>query len=181
MVAGLVASVLHATDAPFSVALVAPGTVESEGGVALGLRVAVGGASGWARVELPSRWLAALAASAGPGDLGALEVEARVEVARTRLLAGELAGLVAGDAVVFDGEPAFHGQEDRTVRVIVGGHAARARIAPDGRVALEDELRPMLAPSARGGDRGRAKARGGHDGEAIGADRRTTRRRRGTP
>lgn len=153
VVAGLVASALHATDAPFSVALVAPGAVER--GVALGIRVVVGGASGWARVELPVRWLAALAPSAAPGGLAALEVEARVELARTRLPAGALAGLVVGDAVVFDGEPAFRLEGDRAARVqvqvVIGAHAARARITADGRVALEDELRSIPAPGARGG------------------------------
>jgi flagellar motor switch/type III secretory pathway protein FliN len=150
VVAGLVASVLHATDAPFSVALVAPGAVEGEGGVALAMRVAVGGASGWARVELPARWLEALAPSVATGGLAALEVEARVELARTRLPAGALAGLVGGDAVVFDGEPAFRG-DACAVRVMVGAHAAWARIAEDGRVALEEGLRPIPAPGARGG------------------------------
>jgi flagellar motor switch/type III secretory pathway protein FliN len=102
-------------------------------------------------VELPARWLAAIAPSTAPGRLEALEVEARIELARTRLRADELAGLVAGDAVVFDGEPAFLGEERAVVQVVVGAYAARGRIRVDGRVELQDELRPIPAPSARGG------------------------------
>ncbi|HVU51524.1 MAG TPA: FliM/FliN family flagellar motor switch protein [Polyangia bacterium] len=151
VVAGLVASVLQATGAPFSVALVAPGTaaIATDGGAAVGIRATVGGVEGWARLELPARWLAALAPSAA-GPVGPLEAEARVELARTRLSAGELAGLVVGDAVVFDGAPAFAAGGERVVRVVIGAHAALARRSGDGRVTLEEELRQAPAPSGRG-------------------------------
>jgi type III secretion system YscQ/HrcQ family protein len=152
VVAGLAASALQAFGAPFSVSLGAPGigAIASEGGVALALAVTVGPAAGWARVELPESWFAAAPATSVPA-LGTLEVEARVELARTRLSAGELAGLAAGDAVVFDGEPGLAGGGfERPVRVVVGTHAARARLADDGRVAFEDVLRPS-AQEARGG------------------------------
>jgi flagellar motor switch/type III secretory pathway protein FliN len=147
VVAGVAASLLHAASAPFSVALVAPdaAAVASEGGVALALSVAIDGAAGWARLEIPSRWLAA--APAARGKFAALDVEARVELARTRLPAGALAGVVAGDAVVFDGEPSWAPASDvgRPVRLVVGAHAAGARLAADGRVTLEGALRPAPA------------------------------------
>jgi type III secretion system YscQ/HrcQ family protein len=146
VVAGVVASVLHGLGAPFSVALIAPSAapLASEGGVAFALAVTVGAARGWARLEVPSRWLAA-----GPApELGALEVEARVELARTRLSAGELADVAPGDAIVFDGEPSGRRTAGaaRSVRVVVGAHAARARLSDDGRVTLEDALRPATSP-----------------------------------
>jgi flagellar motor switch/type III secretory pathway protein FliN len=153
IVAGLAASALHALGAPFSVSLVAPGAgaLSSEGGVAIALAVDVnaGSAAGWARVEVPESWLEP--APAGEDALGALDVEACVELARTRLFAGELAGLAPGDAVVFDGEPGgMAGGGARPVRVVVGAHAARARLGDDGRVALEETLR-STARAARGG------------------------------
>jgi type III secretion system YscQ/HrcQ family protein len=150
VVAGVAAGVLHAAGAPFSVALVAPAAdaVARDGGVAIALAVAFGGATGWARLELPSSWLEAAPATAAA--LGPLEVEARVELARTRLPAGALAGVVAGDAVVFDGEPAWldAGGGERPVRLLVGAHAASARVGGDGSVTLEGELRLAEAPAS---------------------------------
>jgi type III secretion protein Q len=154
VVAGVVASVLHSLGAPFSVSLIAPSavTLASEGGVAFALVVMVGAARGWARLEVPSRWLAA-----GPApELGlwALPVEVRVELARTWLSAGELAAVASGDAIVFDGEPSFRcgAGAARPVRVVVGAHAARARLSDDGRVSLEDALQPATSPGgARSG------------------------------
>jgi type III secretion system YscQ/HrcQ family protein len=161
VVAGLVASVLHATQAPFSVALVAPGAgaVAREGGVAFNVQAVFGGTEGWVRLELPASWLVALAPSGAPAALVALEVEARAELARTRLSAVELAGLVVGDAVVFEGERALGWDlagsgASRPVRVVVGAHATRARLASDGLVTLEDELWSSSAASSRD-DRGR--------------------------
>ena len=153
VVAGVVASVLHARGAPFSVSLAAPSaaSLASEGGVAFVLAVTIGVARGWARLEVPSRWLAA-----GPAPelgLGALPVEARVQLARTRLSAGELAAVAPGDAIIFDGERYRCGAgAARSVRVVVGAHAARARLSDDGTVTLEDSLRP--ATSLGGGRSG---------------------------
>jgi flagellar motor switch/type III secretory pathway protein FliN len=167
VVAGLAASVLHAFGAPFSVSLGAPGAgaLASEGGVSVALAVDVnaGAAAGWARIELPESWLAEAPATEGLA-LGALEVEARIELARTRLSAGELAGLAPGDAVVFDGEPGgVAGGRARPVRVFVGTHAATARLGEDGGVTLEEALRPA-AQQARGG------LVDGHRKEEVGMD-----------
>jgi type III secretion system YscQ/HrcQ family protein len=149
VVAGVAASVLHACGAPFSVSLVAPsGAGLTEGGVAIALDVALGVTRGWARLELPGSWLPALPARGE--DLEALEIEARVELARTLLPAGELGAVVVGDAVVFDGEPSLARVADagRPVLVTVGAHAARARLAGDGRVVLEGALRRATTSAA---------------------------------
>ncbi|HEV3032991.1 MAG TPA: FliM/FliN family flagellar motor switch protein [Polyangia bacterium] len=76
--------------------------------------------------------------------LGALEVEIRVELARTSLEVAALAGVIAGDAVVFDGEPG-PASLARSVRVIFGDFAAFGWLAEDGRVTLEDAFRPAPA------------------------------------
>jgi flagellar motor switch/type III secretory pathway protein FliN len=145
VVAGVVASVLHACEAPFSVSLVAPPGIDlvAAGGVAIALDVALGAARGWARFEIPAGWLPVRAAAGA--DLEALEVEARIELARTLLPAAELGAVGPGDAIVFDGEPglasAFDGGGGRAVVVTVGAHAARARVVEDGTVVLEGALR----------------------------------------
>jgi type III secretion system YscQ/HrcQ family protein len=156
VVAGLVASLLHALGSSFSVSLVAPGppAVASGGGVAIALTVTVAGVAGWVRLEVPAAWLASTSPSrARDAELGALAVEVRVELARTSLAAGELAGLVPGDAVVFDGEPSLASRSgaQRPVRVVVGAHAARARLADDGRVTLEERLEEGLEDAFEAG------------------------------
>jgi flagellar motor switch/type III secretory pathway protein FliN len=171
VVAGVVASALGALGAPFSVSVVAPGAaaVAREGGVALALAVTIGAASGWARLEVPASWLEVAPARAA--TLGELEVEARVELAHTRLPAGDLAGLERGDAVVFDGEPALSGTsgDGRVVRVVVGAHVARGRLGrlgEEGRVTLEEGLRAAAL------DTGGGVIVDGHQKE-VGMDRRT--------
>jgi flagellar motor switch/type III secretory pathway protein FliN len=160
VVAGLVAGALHAFGAPCSVSLVAPGgaALVSEGGVAIALAVTVGAIAGWARIELPESWLAIEPASASHAVLGALDLEARVELGRTRLLGAELADLGLGDAVVFDGEPALACADggSRSVRVLVGSFAARARLdridqlEDGGRVTLEERLGPAALDAGGG-------------------------------
>ena len=154
IVAGFVAGVLHALDAPVSVSLAAPGLAGSmrrrtgaraDDVVPFVVEVEVAGTSGWANVELPAAWLATLPATVE--RLGPLPVEARLELACTLLPAGVLAGLAPGDAVVFDGETPFEptSDEPRAVRVAVGVHAASARRAPDGRVQLTGDFRRVGA------------------------------------
>jgi type III secretion protein Q len=151
VVAGIVASLLHALGAPFSISLVAPHVAEvaKEGGVAIALAVTVAHVAGWARLEVPSAWLASgVPAVVGGADPRALAFEVRVELARTRLAEAELAGVVPGDAIVFDGEPrfAFDACALRAVRVVIGAHASRAHLAENGCITLEDGFRP--APAA---------------------------------
>jgi flagellar motor switch/type III secretory pathway protein FliN len=155
VVAGIIASLLHTLGAPFSVSLMAPAVagVAAEGGVAIALAVTFADAAGWARLEVPSAWLAAAVPRAvSATELGELDVEVRVELARTWLAAGEVAGVVPGDAIVFDGEPrlALGAGVARSVRVVIGAHAARARLAEDGSVTLEDAFRPASASSVAG-------------------------------
>jgi len=153
IVAGIVASLLHALGASFSISLVAPHVAEvaEEAGVAIALAVTVVEVAGWARLEVPLAWLAdAVPAGADPAHVGTLAIEVRVELARTRLAAAELAGVVPGHAIVFDNEPrlAFDVEEARAVSVAIGAHVARARLAENGCVTLEDVFQPAPAASA---------------------------------
>ena len=150
IVAGFVASLLHALEVPLAVSLAAGGTASRpEDAVALALAVTVGGTVGWASLEIPVAWLAD--ASVDAKRLGPLPLTACLVVARTLLTAGELAGLVPGDAVVFDGEPCFDlaSGAARLVYVTIGGHEAVARLADDGRVELTGDFRRVRAPGDR--------------------------------
>ena len=147
IVAGFVASLLHALEVPLAVSLATAS--RSEDAVALALAVTVGGTIGWASLEIPAVWLAD--ASPDAERLGPLPLTARLVVARTLLTAGELAGLVPGDAVVFDGEPRFDlaSGAARLVCVTIGVHEAVARLADDGRVELTGDFRRVRAPGDR--------------------------------
>jgi flagellar motor switch/type III secretory pathway protein FliN len=147
IVAGFIASLLHALEVPLAVSAAA--APRPEDAVALALAVTVGGTVGWASLEIPAAWLAD--ASADAERLGPLPITARLVVARTRLTAGELAGLVPGDAVVFDGEPRFDlaSGAARLVCVTIGVHEAVARLADDGRVELTGDFRRVRAPVDR--------------------------------
>jgi flagellar motor switch/type III secretory pathway protein FliN len=152
IVAGFVASLLHALEVPLAVSLATAS--RSEDAVALALAVTVGGTIGWASLEIPAVWLAD--ASPDAERLGPLPLTARLVVARTLLTAGELAGLVPGDAVVFDGEPRFDlasgasaSGAARFVYVMIGVHEAVARLAADGRVELTGDFRRVRAPGDR--------------------------------
>jgi len=151
IVAGFIASLLHALEVPLAVSLLATAAAapRPEDAVALALAVTVGGTVGWASLEIPAAWLAD--ASADAERLGPLPITARLVVARTRLKAGDLAGLVPGDAVVFDGEPRFElaSGAARLVCVTIGVHEAVARLADDGRVELTGDFRRVRAPVDR--------------------------------
>jgi type III secretion system YscQ/HrcQ family protein len=171
VVAGVVAGVLQALGAGFSVSLAAPDASGSllEGGVGVPLEVSFAGARGWARLELPTRWLGAPTVRAD--ELAALEIEARVEIARTHLPAGTLAGVEPGDAVVFDGEPPY-AEPHAPVRLVVGAYAAPARLGVDGLVTLEDVLRPAAAARVV-----REGPRGSETSEEVDMERRDTQGR----
>jgi flagellar motor switch/type III secretory pathway protein FliN len=162
LVAGFVASALHALAAPLTVALAPPdpATLRAEGTVALALRVTVAGRVGWARLDVPRGWLAdAARVPTDPMALGALAVEAVVELGRTTLGARELEALEPGDAVVFDGVRGVRGMTDDEAwpaRVVAGGHAAEARVSPDARVTVAREFVPLAsaAPSDEAGPEG---------------------------
>jgi flagellar motor switch/type III secretory pathway protein FliN len=166
VVAGIVASLLHGLGAPFSVSLFAPGAVaevrdcagqvargktgedagDASGGVAIRFAVTAAAVTGWARLEVPLSWLAAAGSLRAPEPaLAALELELRVELARTSLAPVELAGVVAGDAVIFDGEPSLASSRARSVRVVVGPFAASGQLAEDGRVILKEAFQPAPA------------------------------------
>ncbi len=142
IVAGFVASVLHAVGAPFSISLSTFGVApRADALVTVTIEIEMAGVSGWASVEVPAAWLAGRASD--DARLLALPVEARLELARTWLTAREVSALAVGDAVVFDGEPPFQmpdearaPSEARAVRITIGAHAADARLGRGGRVEI---------------------------------------------
>jgi flagellar motor switch/type III secretory pathway protein FliN len=143
LVAGFVASALHAFRAPLAVALVAPSAeaLRAEGAVSLALRVRVAGGAGWARLDVPPDWLAdAARVSTDPAALGALTFEAVIELARTTLRAEELAGLALGDAVVFDGVSAVVSGAPWPARLVVEAYAAEASVSAEARVTVTREF-----------------------------------------
>jgi type III secretion protein Q len=156
VVAGFVASALHALGAPLTVSLVAPdvGSLRDEDIVGIAVRVTAAGGDGWARLEIPRRWLAD--ASRAPADaaaMGALTFEAVVALARTKLSAGELETLVVGDAVVFDGVRAAAAAEAWPARVVVGApgaesYAAEAVVSRAADVTIAREF--VRAPTEEG-------------------------------
>jgi len=159
IVAGFVASVLHAVGAPLSISLSTLGVAPlADGLVTFAIEIELAGASGWANIEVPAAWLAGCA----PRDevrLLALPVEARLELARTWLTARELSALAVGDAVVFDGEPPFAlsdearaSSEPRAVRITIGAHAADARLGRGRRAEIVRDFRRVGASDAREND-----------------------------
>ncbi|HSZ80882.1 MAG TPA: FliM/FliN family flagellar motor switch protein [Polyangia bacterium] len=155
VVAGFVASVLHAVAAPFSVSLSTFGAAPvADGLVTFMVELEVTGVSGWASVEVPAAWLA----GRGPDDarLFALPLVARLELSRTWLTVQELTELAVGDAVVFDGAAPFERpdearapSETRAVRITIGAHVADARLGRAGRVEIVREFRRVGATDAR--------------------------------
>jgi type III secretion system YscQ/HrcQ family protein len=98
-------------------------------------------------LELPDAPAAALT-GAWRARAAALPVEASVELASTALPAGELARLMAGDAVVFDGIPfaRFDADADWEATLALGGTCAGLRIDPRGALALAGDFRLTDAP-----------------------------------
>jgi type III secretion system YscQ/HrcQ family protein len=151
IVAGFVASVLHAVGAPFSISLSMFGVAPLvDGLVTFTIEIEMAGVSGWASVEVPAAWLAGRASD--DVRLGALPLEARLELARTWLTAREISALAVGDAVVFDGVPpldlgdeARAPSQARAVWITIGAHAADARLGRDGRVEIERDFRRVGA------------------------------------
>lgn len=151
VVAGVAAAVISALRGPFSVSLVAPSNtaVSRAGGVGVALSIEAADFGGWARLEIPTHWLPEPARAAS--QLEGMDIEARIELASTRLAARDVAGVEPGDAIVFDGEPAvsvaLHGRE---VRIRVGPLAGRGELREDRTVLLLEALRPA-AVTARAG------------------------------
>jgi flagellar motor switch/type III secretory pathway protein FliN len=154
IVAGFVASALHALGAPFSVSLSTFGAAPpADGLVTFMLEVEVTGVPGWANVEVPAAWLA----GAAPDDarLFALPFEARLELARTWLTVQALTELAVGDAVVFDGVAPFERPDEarapaetRAVRITIGAHVADARLGRGGRAEIVRDFRRIGASEA---------------------------------
>jgi type III secretion system YscQ/HrcQ family protein len=115
-------------------------------GAAVVLRVAGAAGAGtmWWQAPPPSR--------NGRGALGAraagLPIAGRLRIAATSLEAGALAGLAAGDTVVFDGTPASGVGRDVAwqAELVAGGYSAGARLDPDGAVTIARAWR--AAPSS---------------------------------
>jgi type III secretion system YscQ/HrcQ family protein len=156
VVAGFVAGVLDALGAPLVLSLApcdgaAPPGVDA---VKIGIRVTAARREGWAELEVPGGWLTEAAQlPLDPAELGALEVEVAVELGRTSLSAGALAGLEAGDAVVFDGECALAVAvgTDWPARVVLGDFAADAAVSVAGDVSLARGFRQTRARAALDG------------------------------
>jgi flagellar motor switch/type III secretory pathway protein FliN len=103
-------------------------------------------------LELPATGGAASLASPSWRERAiGLPVEARVEIAATRLRAEELTRLACGDAVVFDGIgfDAFASGADWAARLTIGVHAAPLRIDPHGALALGGDFQLTGAPDGR--------------------------------
>jgi type III secretion system YscQ/HrcQ family protein len=149
LLAGQIAALLDrlGVAAGLGVALAAPARVP--GCAELLAEVSAGGRTGWIRFEIPPAWLEA-AASARPhrtARAARLPVEARVQLAATRIPAAAWAGAAVGDGVVFDGVAAVDpaAAAPWPVRLAIGGFAADAAAAADGRVTVVDGLRPAAA------------------------------------
>jgi flagellar motor switch/type III secretory pathway protein FliN len=153
IVAGFIASVLHAAGAPLSVALAPADRAPALDGVVVSLGVAFAGGTGWAALEAPRGWLDdAASLPADARELGALEVDAAVELGRTTLAAGELSTVSPGDAIVFDGVPALVPAAQWPARLIIGEHRAEVTVAAGGALALAGGfVRAPALDSARGG------------------------------
>jgi flagellar motor switch/type III secretory pathway protein FliN len=86
-----------------------------------------------------------------PALVATMAIEARVELASTRLAACELAGVERGDAIVFDGEPAVSiPPNGRPVRIRIGPLASRGELREDGTVLLLEAPLPLAVGSAFG-------------------------------
>jgi flagellar motor switch/type III secretory pathway protein FliN len=144
IVAGFIASVLHAVGAPFSISLSTSGAPLADGLVTVTIEIEIAGAAGWASVEVPAAWLAGR--TSADARLLALTFEARLELARTWLTAREISTLAVGDAVVFDGETPFESRDEaRAVRITIGAHAADARLGRGGRAEIVRDFRRVGA------------------------------------
>jgi type III secretion system YscQ/HrcQ family protein len=140
VVAGVAAGVITALGGPFSVSLVAPSA--GAGGVAVALSIEAADWAGWVRLEVPVDWLPEPARAP---ELGRMDIEARIELASTRLTAREVAGVEVGDAIVFDGEPAVSGAlNGREVRIRVGPLFGRGELRENGAVLLLEALRSAV-------------------------------------
>jgi flagellar motor switch/type III secretory pathway protein FliN len=139
LLAGLVARVLDALDAPLALSLDSRERLLGAETVAFALEVTAFGMRGWAQLEVPARWVEELGRlPSDPAALGALPVTACLEVGRTLLSAGDVADLDDGDAVVFDGQPAPGGSEsDWGVSLVIGDAVAAASLSAQGRLQIE--------------------------------------------
>jgi flagellar motor switch/type III secretory pathway protein FliN len=105
------------------------------------LKVTVLGATAFARLDVPSSWLAD--AAGGPAfDGAALPVSASLELCSTRLPALEWATIRPGDAVVFDGVASPATFDAWQTQLRVGAFVARTRIDVDGAVHLVESFQP---------------------------------------
>jgi flagellar motor switch/type III secretory pathway protein FliN len=145
ILAGLIARIFEALGAPLSLSLEAPvrGGVET---LVFALAISAVGVRGWAELEVPTRWLSQAVPVAPDGAaLAALSVAARIEVGRTFIGAAELAGVVEGDAVVFDGRPTPDRGGDWPVTLVMGEAAADAALSATGRLELTRSFRARAA------------------------------------
>jgi len=124
---------------------------DQDAGASCGVAIKLGHCRGCQRLGSPRgapRWLrGGRAARRARRRARRPRVRVRVELARTSLAAGVLAAVVAGDAVVSDGEPSSR------LRPAAGRCASRATFAAAGgrrgwRVTLEGEFRPTPTPVA---------------------------------
>jgi type III secretion system YscQ/HrcQ family protein len=149
LLAGQLAVLLDRIGAPATVgvSLAAAAPAHMSGGSALLAKVTAAGCTGWVRFEIPPAWLEAAGGGAHwKARAARLPVEARVELASTRIAAAAWAAASAGDGVVFDAVAAVDpGLAAWPIRLTIGAFAASASIAADGAITVVEGLRPAAA------------------------------------
>jgi type III secretion system YscQ/HrcQ family protein len=133
----------------------APAPVGPAAGASISVALRIEGSFGAGPLQLDLPPVGSGSVGHWPSRAGALPITARIEIAATELPAGDLAGLVAGDAVVFDGRSAAtylaDGDAERpwAGQLAVGAYTAPLYIHWGGALELAGDFQMTGTPVER--------------------------------